>query len=217
MNCIIFIAPPAAGKGTMSQLLEDKYHFVHISTGDLLRDAKIKNDELGKLIASCIDQGQLVSDEIVLELLQNRIQEPDCQKGFILDGYPRNLSQANKLLEILNNLQITNYQAIYLDIDYEKAMKRTLGRLTCQNCKRGYNLYFTAMQPKVKNICDNCGHELTRRLDDTEATFKVRFDTYLKETSPVIHFFEEKGKLSTIKVIDNPQTMLSQIERIIEK
>ena len=201
MKNIIFIAPPAAGKGTMSTLLKNKYNYVHISTGDLLRDAKSKNDEFGKMLAGMLSSGKLVPDEIVLELLENRIKQDDAKRGFILDGYPRN---------------INDYVVIYLDVDYEEAMHRTLGRMICSNCKSSFNKFKEATRPKVDGICDFCGSKLEVRADDTEETFKVRYQTYIEDTKPVLDYFKKIGKLENIKVNDNPQEMLENIEKYLE-
>lgn len=216
MKNIIFIAPPAAGKGTMSSLLEEKYGYVHISTGDLLREAKNKNDELGIKLTTMLSSGKLVPDEIVLDLLYNRIKMDDCKKGFILDGYPRNVSQIDSLMKIFDELNIDNYTVIYLDVLYEEAMQRTLGRLTCPKCKSGFNKFKEATKPKVEGICDKCGSVLEVRSDDTEETFKIRYNTYVNDTKPVVDYFKDINKLEVVEVSDSPQEMLSQIEKILE-
>lgn len=216
MKNIIFIAPPAAGKGTMSTLLKNKYNYVHISTGDLLRDAKSKNDEFGKMLAGMLSSGKLVPDEIVLELLENRIKQDDAKKGFILDGYPRNVKQVDSLIKLFNELNTNDYVVIYLDVDYEEAMHRTLGRMICSNCKSSFNKFKEATRPKVDGICDFCGSKLEVRADDTEETFKVRYQTYIEDTKPVLDYFKKIGKLENIKVNDNPQEMLENIEKYLE-
>ena len=188
MKNIIFIAPPAAGKGTMSTLLKNKYNYVHISTGDLLRDAKSKN----------------------------RIKQDDAKRGFILDGYPRNIKQVDSLIKLFNELNINDYVVIYLDVDYEEAMHRTLGRMICSNCKSSFNKFKEATRPKVDGICDFCGSKLEVRADDTEETFKVRYQTYIEDTKPVLDYFKKVGKLENIKVNDNPQEMLENIEKYLE-
>ena len=214
MKNIIFIAPPAAGKGTFSTLLEDKYQYVHISTGDLLRDAMKKEDELGQKITVLMNSGKLVSDDIVLELLQNFFTSIE-DKNFILDGFPRNLNQAKVLDELLLTLPENDYVVIYLDINYEIALKRTLGRITCPNCKRSYNSYFEELKPKVEGICDHCKSELVKRNDDTEETFKIRFDTYLEETKPSLDYYKEKDKLVVIDATLGVENILKEIERVL--
>ncbi|MDD5835684.1 MAG: nucleoside monophosphate kinase [bacterium] len=216
MKNIIFIAPPAAGKGTMSSLLEAKYNYVHISTGDLLRDAKSENNELGTKLKEMLGSGKLVPDNIVLDLLYNRIKIEDKTHSFILDGYPRNRSQVDSLMNIFKELDINDFIGVYLDCDYEEAMKRTLGRLVCPNCKRSFNKFKTATKPKVEGICDNCGSVLETRNDDTEETFKVRYQSYMNETKPVIDYFQSINRLVTVKSTDNPDEMLKEIEKYLE-
>ena len=216
MKNIIFIAPPASGKGTLSQMLKDKYNYVHISTGDLLRDAKNNNDELGNEITSIMNSGGLVPDEIVLKLLKNRMQELGNNDKFILDGYPRNNTQIDPLMDIFKDMNINDYVVIYLLLDFDKAMKRTLGRISCPNCKKGYNEYFDELKPKVDNICDVCGSTLNKRSDDNEETFKVRYDTYISETAPVVDYFKSINKLVEVNADSDPQSILSAVERIID-
>ena len=215
MKNIIFVAPPAAGKGTCSELLTKNFGYNHISTGDLLREARIKGDDLGKKVAELMDSGQLVSDDIVLELLQNKLNTMDKNQAFILDGYPRNILQANTLDDIFDKLSIKDYAVIYLRIDFDKALSRTLGRLICPKCKVGYNKDSASLKPKVDGICDNCGEALITRSDDNEETFKVRFDNYMNETEPVIKYYQEKNKLTIIDATQNVGAIIKEIERVI--
>ena len=215
MKNIIFIAPPAAGKGTISDMLKNKYKYEHISTGDLLRNID-KNSDLGKQVDDLISKGQFVPDNIVMKLLSNRLTEIGKNKSFILDGCPRNMQQVNLLVDVFDKLRIDKYVVIYLEIDYVKAMERTLGRLLCPNCKKGYNEFNDELKPKVNGICDICGTSLIKRSDDTEETFKVRYETYLKETKPVVDYFKVINKLKVIEADDEPQNIIRQIERIIE-
>ena len=216
MKNVIFVAPPAAGKGTCSEELVKKFNYKHISTGDLLREAKMKGDELGQEIAKLIDSGQFVSDEIVLALLQRELENMDKNQAFILDGYPRNLNQANTLDKLFDDLKINEYIVIYLNIDFEKALERTLGRMLCPNCKRGYNKYSTSLKPKVDNICDDCQTTLVTRSDDTEETFKLRFDTYMKETNPIIKYYQDKNLLKVIDADQNINDIIDMIEGVIK-
>ena len=215
MKNIIFVAPPAAGKGTVSNYLTDKYGYIHISTGDLLRDARNNNDEMAKTITELMDSGKLVSDEIVLELLKRCIDNMDKSKNFILDGFPRNIAQANTLNDLFNEIGISDYAVIYLDIDFDEALKRTLGRITCPNCKKGYNKFSTELKPKQEGICDNCGSTLITRSDDSEETFKIRFDNYMNETKPVLDYYKDKEKLVTISAKQDINIICEEIERII--
>ena len=212
---IIFIAPPAAGKGTQSALLEEKYEYKHLSTGDLLREEIKKGNELGDKIQEIISKGELVSDDIITELLTNELESLNGEK-FILDGYPRNLKQAETLKEIFTKLNITNYAAIYLDIDEETATKRVLGRIICSKCGASYNKYFQKLMPKEEGICDRCGGELSSRSDDNEETFKTRFKTYMDVTSPVLDYYKNEGKLHIIEAQDDSETTFKKIEEILE-
>ena len=212
---IIFIAPPAAGKGTVSALLEERKGYIHLSTGDLLRAEIKKGTEFGNEINDIFSKGELVSDEIITKLLKNKLATIKNQK-FILDGYPRNLNQAETLNEIFNELAITDYMAIYLSIDEETAMKRALGRLVCSDCGATYNKYFQETKPKKDGICDKCQGPLNQRADDNEETFKVRFNTYLNVTNPLIDYYKEKGKLEIVDTTNGSENSYQLIEQILE-
>lgn len=207
MKNILFIAPPAGGKGTQSEALVEKCGYIHISTGDLLRDVDPET-ELGKKIREVQASGELVSDDIVFELLENKMKSLDG-KHFILDGCVRNLAQAEKLEDMFTRLGISLDAVINLDVPYDTLLKRTLGRVNCPNCKSTFNTYFK--KPQVENICDKCGKELISRNDDNEETFKVRYQTYLDSTKPLIDYYEKEGKLVTIDGASD-----DTFERIVE-
>ena len=171
MKNIIFIAPPAAGKGTQAKLVSEEYNIPHISTGDLLREEANKDTPLGRTIKNDMEKGNLVSDEVITTLLKNRITLSDCNNGYILDGYPRNISQAKTYNELLNELNFSLPVVIFFNIDKERALKRTLSRIICPNCGSSYNLLVDELKPKKENICDRCLHELKTRNDDTEEVF----------------------------------------------
>lgn len=208
---IIFIAPPAAGKGTLSDKLVAKYGYKHLSTGDLLRAEIKKENDLGKKIEEIISRGELVSDDIITELLKNELKSIDGK--FILDGYPRNIAQAETLNGIFKELNIENYVTIYLDLEEELAMKRALGRVICGGCGASYNTYFENFMPKNEGICDKCGSDLKHRSDDTEETFKVRFNTYVEKTSPVLDYYKDLDKLFVI----DANIESSEVFKVIEK
>ena len=210
---IIFIAPPAAGKGTLSDKLVTKYGYKHLSTGDLLRAEIKKENDLGKKIEEIISRGELVSDDIITELLKNELKS--IEGKFILDGYPRNIAQANTLNGIFSELNIENYVTIYLDIEEELAMKRALGRVICGGCGASYNTYFENFMPKNEGICDKCGSELKHRSDDTEETFKVRFSTYVEKTSPVLDYYKNLGKLEVIDANVESDEVFKIIEEML--
>lgn len=217
MKNIIFIAPPAAGKGTQSDLLVEKYGYIHISTGDLLREEIAAGGELANEISSIIEAGKLVSDELVATLLTKRLSQDDVkQHGFILDGYPRNIAQAKTLEEILEEVQSSVDVVIYLELDEENAMKRALGRATCPKCKKGYNLYLEGFKPNVDGICDNCGTALETRSDDNEETFKSRFQTYMDSTSPLLEFYRAAGLLRNINSLQDKNKIFEEIESVIQ-
>lgn len=215
MKNIIFIAPPAAGKGTQSDLLVKKYGYIHISTGDLLRNEVRCGTELGKSIDEVIKNGALVSDEIVTELLRKRLSSNDITNGFILDGYPRNVAQAITLDNLLQELNIQTPKAIYLEMDETLAMHRALGRVTCPKCNRGYNKYEDAVKPKIGGLCDDCGEALTSRSDDTEETFKIRYESYIKSTLPLLKYYEDLGILSIVDNSGTPESTFIKIEEVI--
>ena len=215
MKNIIFIAPPAAGKGTQSDLLVKKYGYIHISTGDLLRDEMKNKTELGIRITDVMESGGLVSDEIVTELLRNRLSRDDVKSGFILDGYPRNIAQAQILDNLVKELNLNIDVVLYLEMSSEIAMKRALGRITCPKCGRGYNKYEDVLKPINESLCDDCNIELVSRTDDTEETFKTRFDTYIKNTEPLLNYYKEEGLLNIIDNSGTPDETFQNIESVI--
>lgn len=200
MKNIIFIAPPAAGKGTQSKLISAEYSIPHISTGDLLRDEINSNSPLGSRIISDMERGNLISDDIIVNLLRNRLSKVDCNNGYILDGYPRTVEQAKIYHDLLKELRKDIGLIIFLDIDKELALKRTLSRTICSACGSSYNLAVTELKPRIDGICDRCGHALCIRSDDNKETFPNRFDTYLRETNPLINYYNELGILRRIKI-----------------
>ena len=211
MKNVIFIAPPAAGKGTQSSNLE-KLGYVHISTGDMLREEISRNTELGRLIDSIISKGNFVSDEIVFELITNKLNSID--KPFILDGFPRTISQAIFLDNLLKEINCNDYEVIYLDLSSDEAMKRALGRLTCNKCGASYNKYYEALQPIQEGVCDKCGSRLETRGDDNEEAFKIRFDNYITKTEPIKEFYESKGKLHVVDATLDSNEITKQIKNI---
>lgn len=210
MKNVIFIAPPAAGKGTQSSKLEGA-GYEHISTGDMLREEIARKTELGKLIDSIISKGNFVSDEMVFELITNKLSNID--KPFILDGFPRTISQAEFLDKLFKELNCGDYEVIYLDLDDNEAMKRALGRLTCK-CGASYNKYYEALQPIQVGICDKCGSVLETRSDDNEESFKIRFNNYITNTEPIKDFYEKKGKLHVIDATLDANEITKQIKGI---
>lgn len=216
MENFVFIAPPAAGKGTQSKYLVEKYNYQHISTGDLLREEISKNTDLGIQINEIISSGKLVSDDIVITLLKNRLNSIDLNNNsFIIDGFPRTLNQAKMLDEALNNLNVNNYKVIYMDLDYEEAKKRVLGRIICPSCGKSYNDLIDSLKPINEGICDACNHVLEKRSDDNEESFKIRFETYLTNTKPIIDYYNELNKLINIDASKNAEDIFKNIETYV--
>lgn len=195
MKNIILIAAPAAGKGTEAAKLKEEYNIPHISTGDILREKSKENSEIGRDINNKINNGIFVSDELILELLKERIQCDDCKNGYILDGFPRNVAQAKSYQMMLEQLNKEIGIVVVIDIDKNIAASRISGRLSCPNCKEVYNTSSEEMKPKINGICDKCGKELIKREDDNEQTYLSRYNTYIEKTSPLISFYENQGVL----------------------
>ena len=197
----IFLGPPACGKGTQTTMLAEYLNFPHVDTGSLLR-AEIKNETPDGVIAkSFIDKGNLVPLDLVAKIIKNRLSQDDCRDGYILDGYPRSVEQADKL-EVIND-EINSkrdvdvdFRAIYFDIDTDVLVERIVNRRSCPVCGEIYNLAFK--EPQKEGICDKCGTELVQRKDDTREVAQARFDTYFHETAPLIEYYKNKGVLKTI-------------------
>ncbi len=194
---IILLGAPGSGKGTQAKKLVEKYHVPQISTGDLLRAAVAAGTPLGQLAKSIMEAGQLVSDDIVLGMIKERLAEDDARAGFILDGFPRTLVQAQALDELLDELGWPLDGAILIDVDYEKIVRRITGRRTCRNCGQVYNVYTSP--PKVEGVCDKCGGPLEQRADDTEETVRKRLQVYGQQTAPLIDYYRRQGKLHRIQ------------------
>ena len=210
---IILIAPPAGGKGTQSNMICSDYNLAHISTGDLLRNEVARgNTEL----ASIMNSGKLVDDKIVLKLIDEYISSNVSSKGFLFDGFPRNVLQANELDKILESHNSKIDYVILLDIDKDLASKRISGRRSCPNCGATYNIYFDDMKPNMDGLCDNCGNSLVSRADDSEETYAKRYETYLESTKPLIDFYKDKDILYTIDASGTPLETYKQIKDIVE-
>lgn len=217
MKNIIFIAPPAAGKGTQAKMLSEKYNIPHISTGDLLRDEATKSTELGMTIKDIISSGKFVSDQIITSLLEKRLMREDCNNGYILDGYPRNIEQAKIYEDLLKNLNKDLGMVIFFNIDKDLAMKRTLSRIVCPGCGTSYNLEVTALKPKLEGICDKCNSHLNVRSDDNKESFITRFDTYINKTKSLIDYYNDKGVLKVVEVKEelSANDIFKEVEEIV--
>lgn len=206
---IIFLAPPASGKGTQAELLKEKYGMLHISTGDLLREASSMDNEFGRNLKEILKSGILVSDDIVTQLLRDKINSIS-DVGFILDGFPRNISQANQLDDILGKIQKSIDYVIYLDVPKEELERRITGRRICKSCGKIYNIY----QDNI-SLC-TCGGELYQRSDDNYDSFIVRYDEYLDKTQPLIDYYEHQNKLFRVDGCRKVNEIFNQISQILE-
>lgn len=184
---LVLIGCPGAGKGTQAKVLSKHFDIAHISTGDLLREEINNKTDLGLKIIDIMNSGALVSDEIVTTLLSNRIKKDDCKKGYILDGYPRNVSQAEGLNDVVGEID----RVILISVDDDKIVERMAGRRSCPNCSQMYHIKYNP--PKAEGVCDSCGNQLIQRKDDNEQTVKNRLEVYHSTTSPVIDYYQEKG------------------------
>lgn len=214
MRNIIFIAPPAAGKGTISEKLIDKYGYKHISTGNILREMASRDDEFGHNLKDMLSSGKLVPDEIVYEALKRRLMMNDLDDGYILDGFPRNLNQAYEYDKILDEVGKELGVVIYLDTPKEILEKRIIGRRICSSCGATYNILTGVNTPKKEGICDKCGNSLYQRDDDNSESFKTRYETFIEQTYPLIDFYKKRNVLYSIDSIDPVDTM-EKVEAII--
>lgn len=215
MRSIIFIAPPAGGKGTFSDIICSKYNMPHISTGDLLREAASSSSDMSSYIREQMKLGNLIKDEIIFDLIKERIAREDCNNGYVLDGFPRNIAQADAYNDILKELNKDLGCVILLNIPKEVAAKRIAGRISCPNCGKVYNIYNEEMKPKKENMCDNCNIPLTKREDDNEETYNVRYNTYIEKTQPLIDYYKNKKVLFEIDSTLPINEVVSKIEEII--
>lgn len=207
---IIMLGAPGAGKGTQAKMIADKYEIPHVSTGDIFR-ANIKNGTaLGMEAKSYMDKGQLVPDELTVKILLDRVAQEDCKKGYVLDGFPRTIPQAEVLDKALTELNDKIDYAINVDVPDENIVRRMSGRRACVNCGATYHVVH--IPPKTEGVCDRCGNELILRDDDKEETVKNRLSIYHEQTQPLIDYYTAKGVL---KNVDGTQDMQVVFENII--
>lgn len=212
---IIMLGAPGAGKGTQAQMIADQYHIPHVSTGDIFR-ANIKNGtELGMEAKKYMDQGLLVPDELTVKILLDRVAEEDCKEGYLLDGFPRTIPQAEVLDKALTELGDVIDYAINVDVPDENIVKRMSGRRACLSCGSTYHMEH--IPPKKEGVCDKCGNELVLRDDDKPETVLNRLEVYHKQTQPLIQFYEEKGVLRTVDGTKPMKEVFDSIVEILEK
>ena len=213
---LILIAPPAAGKGTLASMLTSKYGLVSISAGELLRGVD-PTTELGKQIREIQSRRELVSDAITNQLMKERLMKDDVKNGFILDGYPRHMPQVEAVEKISKELNLKIDYAVLLNVDYETALKRTLGREICPKCKKTYNRLTGVNAPLKDGICNDCGVELTTRNDDNEETFKKGFSMFIENCTPVIEYYRNKSILIELNANGSADDTMREFENIIRK
>ncbi len=212
---IILMGPPGAGKGTLAKQLKSAYNLVHISTGDMFREAIKAGTELGKLAQSYIDKGHLVPDEVTIGIVKERLAKEDCANGFLLDGFPRTLPQAEALDQLSKEINRPIETVINLDCDNEELIRRISGRRVCKNCGAPYHVI--TMKPKVEGVCDICGGPLFQRADDNEESLKVRLDHYVHDTKPLLDFYQEKGLLKNFNSLVGSKELFDQVSLFLQK
>lgn len=211
---IILLGPPGAGKGTQARLLVEKHGMVQLSTGDMLRAAVAAGSEIGKQAKAIMDRGDLVTDEVVIGIISDRLDEPDIEGGAIFDGFPRTLAQADALADLLDKKGMSLDAVVEMRCDDEILVERVTGRYTCAGCGEGYHRSFK--QPKVDGVCDNCGEsKMVQRDDDNEDSFRTRLLNYYKDTSPLIGYYHAKGSLRPVDGTAAINEVTKQIDAVL--
>lgn len=214
MNLILF-GPPGAGKGTQAKKMVDLYGIPQISTGDILRANVREGTELGLAAKAYMDKGELVPDEVLIGIIKNRLKEPDCEKGFILDGYPRTRPQADALTILLDEINKPIDVVLNLEVPDDELVERISGRLMCSKCGASYHRTFNP--PKKEGVCDICGGELFQRDDDREEAVMNRLDVYKKQTQPLIDYYTKKGILVTLDGTKGINEVFEDIKAVLSK
>jgi len=211
---LILLGPPGAGKGTQAKMLKEKFQIPQISTGDILRQAVKDNTELGARTKIVMDAGQLVPDDVVIDLIKERIRQADCKNGFILDGFPRNIAQAEKLSETLVEMNLKIDKVIDLEVSAEEVVNRLTGRSTCPEC--GAMFHHMSRPPKVSGVCDGCGGRLEQRPDDNRETIQERLKVYMESTAPLKEFYKKQENLKMVEAKGSVEEIFSNVCKIID-
>ena len=212
---LILLGPPGAGKGTQARKLQDERGLIQLSTGDMLRAAVKSGSEIGKKAKAIMDAGKLVSDDIMISMIEERIGQPDCKQGFILDGFPRTAAQAEALDAMLSRKGLKLDHVIEMAVDEKALTDRIVGRYTCAKCGAGYHDSF--QKPKVAGICDVCGsREFTRRADDNAETVRTRLEAYRKQTQPILPYYRAKGILKSVDGMAEIDEVGRQVGAIVD-
>ena len=210
MNNFIFLGPPGAGKGSLAVKVAEEYKIPHISTGDIFR-ANIKNQTpLGVKVKAIIDSGSLVSDDLTCELVKDRLSQPDCKNGYILDGFPRTIPQAEMFTKICDDVKVVNFE-----IKDEIVIRRLSTRRVCKACGANFNVL--TLPPKVEGVCDKCGGELYQRDDDKQESILHRMDVYREQTEPLIKFYRDKGAITDLDASIETDVLLGKFNEIFKK
>ncbi|MGM0651606.1 MAG: adenylate kinase [Bacillota bacterium] len=211
---IILLGPPGAGKGTQAENIVKDYSLVYISTGDILRSAVKEGTGLGRKVKHYMDQGTLVPDDLVVEIVKNRLRDPDCQNGALFDGFPRTVKQAEFLEEALSEIETSVDAVLSIEVEESELIERLTGRRICSKCGAVFHLTFNP--PEVRNVCDQCGGDLYQRDDDTFETVKERLAVYKKQTEPLVNFYEGKNILFPIDGNQDIDSVYQQIKAVLD-
>jgi adenylate kinase len=211
---LILLGPPGAGKGTQAQMMVERYHIPQISTGDILRTAVKEGTALGKQAKMVMEKGQLVPDEVVVGIIDERLRAPDCNTGFILDGFPRTIPQAEALQAILDRIGKSIEHVVNIEVDPEELVRRLTGRRTCKNCGGMFHILFHP--PRKEGACDRCGGTLYQREDDKEEAIRTRLKEYERQTSPLVEYYQRRKLLRSIQGMGGQNQIFGQIIRVLD-
>ncbi len=211
---LVLLGPPGAGKGTQAALLARNQNIVHISTGDMLREAVKAGTELGQEAQQYMDRGELVPDDVVVGITRERLNAPDAHRGFVLDGFPRTAPQAEQLDGILEELDMQLHLIVNLEVPERELIRRMTGRRVCPNCGKTYHLVFHP--PRSLGTCDECGTDLVQRDDDKESTVRQRLEVYRKQTEPLVHYYAESGLLLNLEGTGTVDQVYERLEKFLK-